>query len=575
MIQYAGIQEDEALFSIPFFQPSTREFRIQAFHNKIPIMVMTYVGTLKTWIYWPLIRWFGSSVWSVRVPVVLVGAITVFIFYLLIRESLIPSARTTLGELEQHNGARRSLTAASFWHWGGQRRPCAALAASAGALLLATDPVFLLTNTFDWGPVALEHVLLVSGCFMLLRLARTFSCTTEPTAAGPLPDLGEGRSGPVPLAKNHARVRFLALGFFCFGLALWNKALFVWALSGLIAGALVVFWPAVRQCLTRRNAAIAVAAFLAGALPFVIYNLRHANATLSENAHFETDRMPAKWLQLERAADGSSLFGYMTSEDSDGPLKPPPTWRGRFAQWIWQRAGQHRETEFFYVFGGMLLLAPLWWRIRAARFSLVFLIVAWSMMALTKNAGASAHHDILLWPFPILFAASVLASIPWRWLSGLAAAAMVLMNLLVLNQYVLQFERDGAAGGFTDAMFALNRELPENQTIYVTDWGMNATLQLTHQGRLRIRSAQGALEGDSPNPEQQAQLLAMLSDSDAIWLEHVRGREFFEGGDEHLERFASMAGFQSDLVRTVPDSNGRPIYQIFRFRAPLPPVTAR
>ena len=31
---------------------------------------------------------------------------------------------------------------------------------------------------------------------------------------------------------------------------------------------------------------------------------------------------------------------------------------------------------------------------------------------------------------------------------------MVVMNLLVVNQYVLQFERDGAAENYTDALFA-------------------------------------------------------------------------------------------------------------------------
>lgn len=509
LIPYAGIQEDEALFSIPLYQPAAREFRVRMFHHTFPIMVMTYVGTLKTLLYRPLIQWFGSSLWTVRLPVVLVGGATVFVFYHLTRDVLTPSRGAT--------------------H--------AALAALAAALLLATDPVFLLTNTFDWGPVALEHALLVTGCFLVFRFA-----------------------------TDQSQIRFLAAGFGCFGLAMWNKALFGWALSGLTAGALTVFWTEVKQCLTWRNVKVAGGAFLAGALPFVIYNIHASSATVRENAHLETDRMPAKWLQLERAADGSSLFGYMTSEDSDRPLKLPPTWRGRLAQWIYQRVGERRETGFFYVFGGMLALAPIWWRVRAARFSLVFLVVAWSMMALTKNAGASAHHDILLWPFPLLFAACVLACIPWRWVAGLAAAAMLLMNLLVVNQYILQFERAGATGGFTDATIALNRLLPEDQTIYVTDWGMNATLQLTHQGRLHLFSAQAALMGDAPNPDQEAQLRTMLADTNAIWLGHVTGREAFEGVNAHLEQFASKAGYQRELLRTVTDSNGRPVYEIFRFR---------
>jgi len=188
------------------------------------------------------------------------------------------------------------------------------------------------------------------------------------------------------------------------------------------------------------------------------------------------------------------------------------------------------------------------------------------MMALTRNAGGAAHHDILLWPFPILFAVSALAQLPWRWLAVAAASAMVLMNLLVVNQYVLQFERDGAAESFTDALFALDRDLPEDRTVYVIDWGINATAQLNHQGRLHLRSVQGPLENPSPSPEESAQLRTMLSDSGALWVDHVASREAFHGVGATLEKLASAAGFRRELVRTVADSNGRPVFEIFRFR---------
>ena len=111
LIPYAGIQEDEALFATPFFWTVAREYRLGLFHHKLPIMVMSYVGALKTWIYWPLVAWLGSNIWVVRLPVALAGAVTVFIFYHLIRNS-------------------------------GSPRPV--LASVAGALMLATDPVFLL-----------------------------------------------------------------------------------------------------------------------------------------------------------------------------------------------------------------------------------------------------------------------------------------------------------------------------------------------------------------------------------------------------------------------------------------------
>src|SRR5580704_11014213 len=78
LIPYAGLQMDEALFAGPYYQTVQREFRIRLFHHNIPLMVMTYIGTLKTLIYWPLIALFRSSfeahplhaAWVLRLPTV-------------------------------------------------------------------------------------------------------------------------------------------------------------------------------------------------------------------------------------------------------------------------------------------------------------------------------------------------------------------------------------------------------------------------------------------------------------------------------------------------------------------------
>src|SRR5579872_16273 len=124
----------------------------------------------------------------------------------------------------------------------------------------------------------------------------------------------------------------------------------------------------------------------------------------------------------------------------------------------------------------MFLAVPLWWRSRMAWFSMVFCGSAWGAMALTRDAGASLHHTILLWPFPLVFMAAVLSGIPskapWNSVLVVAGVVMVGMNLLVLNQYLAQFERFGAARDFTDALFPLRQAMPEGTNVYVVDWGM-------------------------------------------------------------------------------------------------------
>ena len=85
MIPYAGIQADEALFSAPLFPHITNDLRLPLLPHHVPLMVMTYIGSLKTLLYWPIFRIFGTSPWTLRLPVVLLGAITIFVFFHLAR----------------------------------------------------------------------------------------------------------------------------------------------------------------------------------------------------------------------------------------------------------------------------------------------------------------------------------------------------------------------------------------------------------------------------------------------------------------------------------------------------------
>ena len=510
MIPYAGIQADEALFSTPLFPHVTKDLQLPWFPPKFPLMVISYIGSLKTLLYWPIFRILGTGPWTLRIPVVLLGAITVFIFFRLAHASQIP------------RGAQ---------------------AAVIGAFLLATDPVFLLTNTFDWGPVALEHIFVVTGCWLLCLFGRR--------------DAGE------------SSIWYLGGGCLCWGLALWNKAIFIWALSGLVVAGVLVFWPEIKRCLKPRLLLVAAAGFLCGALPLLIYNLTHSRATVTENAHLDTSSFVRKWHQVKSAANGTSLFVYMVGEDWWPNPKTPRSARGRAADWIQRHAGEHRSTGMYYVFGALLFALPWWWKYRAARFSLVFLAVSWVLMALTRDAGGSAHHVVLLWPFPILFVAVALASLPWRRLAWIVAIGMIGMNLLVVIQYAAQFERNGAGDVFTDAIYPLSSSLDTyiERTVYVIDWGLYDNLNLLHQGRLDLRLASGPQAADSPSPEELSEIRRMLRNPETLIVDHVQEHEVFKGNAVRLERAARSMGYRREVVQTIPDSNGRPMFEIVRFVA--------
>jgi hypothetical protein len=220
-----------------------------------------------------------------------------------------------------------------------------------------------------------------------------------------------------------------------------------------------------------------------------------------------------------------------------------------------------------YAGGLALLLVPWWWKSRTARFSLVFMCVTWLAMAVTRDAGMSAHHSVLLWPFPQLFLATALASLPWRKVAMTAGAALVAVNLLVVNQEIADFERNGAIENFSDAVFPLSKEFTDPARPVITvDWGIVGVLGfLDHERGLALRIGDPPFMTDSPSQQERKSIDWLLLTDDPIFVTHVPGLENTPEVRPRLDRAAADRGLHRELVKTVPDSNGRPVFEIFRF----------
>src|SRR5208283_2707785 len=244
-VDRAGLQTDEALFSAPLFR-DWKFFSILLGRWKIPVMNMSYIGALKTWIYAPILLLGHPSPASIRLPVVALGAVIILLYWLL---------------LNRVHGRH---------------------AAWAGCLLLASDTSFLLTTTYDWGPVVLQHLLLIAA---MLFAVRWF--------------------------QNGAEWN-LGIAAFCCGLAFWDKAIFVWVFSGILVW-LLMFLPAILRRLTWRAAGLAVAGLCIGALPLIVYNLLSDPkfSTIRSNSHFRFEDYQRKIFILRGAWSGWGMMGYV------------------------------------------------------------------------------------------------------------------------------------------------------------------------------------------------------------------------------------------------------------------------
>lgn len=509
-IPYVGVQNDEALFGAAIYQPIGVEYQARILRHMVPTMVMSYIGALKAWTYAVIFAVWPPSPYSLRVPVLLIGAVTIWLFFLLLRDV------------------------------AGRR------AALAGAALLAFDTTFLLTTTFDWGPVAFQHLLLVAAVYFLFRFHRS--------------------GGLV----------WLCCGFFCLGMGLWDKALFVWMLGGLGVAALAVFPRQIRFRLTWRNFGLAAACFLLGCWPLVGYNTARQLKTFRANARYSAAGVDNKLYLVRLSMEGSSLLGYIVREE---PAPKP----GRPASAIeeWSVALSDATDEPHVAFTGVafvlaLGLLPWLWTTPARKpilFALVFMVVTWVQMGFTQEAGGGTHHTVLLWPFPHLVIAIAFAQatgvLRRAGLAVLATAIAIVCgsNVLVTNQHLAQLIERGAGAIWTDAIYPLAAylETVPAKRVYIMDWGMFDALRILDQGRLPLAVGSDQVAKESMDDTDRRFLNEMLATSGAVYVGHTDGNEIFNGVSARMKAFAEAAGYHKQALKVIGDRNGRPMFEVYRW----------
>jgi hypothetical protein len=502
-INYAGIQTDEALFAGPLFR-SWQFFSIPIGPYNLPLMNMSYNGTLKTWLYAPiLLPAVRSTAALIRVPAILMGAATIVIF----------------SDLLYRVHSRR--------------------AAWVGCILLATDTSFVLMTAHDWGPVALQHLLLTAAMFCAVRWFQTASSAS------------------------------LAVAAFCCGLAMWDKAVFIWAFAGILIGSLV-FASGIRKRLTWRSVAIVTGALGFGGLPLIIYNFSTEPkfATIRANAQARSGEFSERLRILRVTANGSALFGYLAHEDWAPQPQPARSKLERVSFSIRQLGGEHRRNNMVPAYCGGLLLVPLLWRSRAAKamwFCLIAMVVAWIFMVST--GGGDTHHAVLLWPLPQLFLAVTFAEAAQhvrfgKWLLGAVVGWLAVSNLLVTNQYLYQLIRDGGGDAWTDAIYPLAEGLRHTDAsqIILPDWGMADSLCVLDRDKPMTH-----LAADPFLAELQA-----FSDEKTIWVEHVPGHESWPGVNDRVRDAAQRTGLEGRMLQIYYDRNGRAMFQTLRFCSKSP-----
>jgi 4-amino-4-deoxy-L-arabinose transferase-like glycosyltransferase len=504
-----GIENDEALFAGVFLKPYGGAYTVRIGHSRIPLMVMSYIGTLKAWLYRPLMSSFGTGLTVLRLPVLLAGVASVWLFYRL---------------LYRIAGARAAII---------------------GCTLLAADATYILTTVFDWGPVAFQHLLLLAGLLLLVRFYQLRG----------LPSLFWGAC-------------MLGLGMWDKALAVWMLGGIGVAAAIVLPGRLKAL--ATRRLATVAGLGFLLGVLpllvfnLENGWATFVGNVSRDTSDFPGKAHilietakgdglfgwmfdedWQTPRAHVPASVVERAsAKISSLFGH-----------------------------PRRHALFYAFLLALLAAPLARGdALRAILFALIAMAVAWIQMAANANTGGSVHHTILLWPFPQMVVAVSLAAASRRLgRAGIPAAAVLtaalfLSGVLVANEYFFVSYSYGGAPVWSDAIMPLSGFLKNagTGTVYCVDWGMLDPLRYLNRGKLKLAVGNDPISKPQLTPGDREAILRMIADPGAVFVAHTKEFENFAGTNQRLVNFAESEGYRRGMLAVISDRFGRAAFEVYR-----------
>jgi hypothetical protein len=379
------------------------------------------------------------------------------------------------------------------------------------------------------------------------------------------------------LVRFHQTSSRVCLGaaFFVFGLALWDKALFGWTLVGLTAGLLCAYPQALRRAFSVRNVALAAICLCAGSSPLIYHNLRHPLETFRTNVGWSSAGLDGKVHVLRSTLDGSGMMGYLSYDDPASHPRAPRTPIERLSVSVDELAGKPHFGWMPYCVVAALLMIPFLWRTPARRptlFAAVCMAVVWAQMLFGKGAGSSVHHTVLLWPWPHMLVAAGFSEASRRFgRRGLLAVVLIIAGVsaqstLVSNTYLSQLIRNGGAGPWTDAIYALSDYLPtaSRGEIFILDWGILDPVRVLQRNRLAVRWGADPLLANPPSAEDLKYFRNMIGVQDHVFVLHAAGAEVFAGVNARFSKMLESEGYRREMLRTIADTNGRSVFDVFR-----------
>ena len=127
--------------------------------------------------------------------------------------------------------------------------------------------------------------------------------------------------------------------------------------------------------------------------------------------------------------------------------------------------------------------------------------------------------------------------------------------------------RNGGSPNWTDAIFRLADYMkgvsPSN--VFCVDWGIMDSMRLLSRGKLPLRVGTDPITKPALDTADREFLARTIAGSGHIFINHSKDFEFFTGVNDKLVKYAAEAGYRREVMAVIPDSHGRPVYEVYRF----------
>src|SRR2546421_9028831 len=393
--------------------------------GSVPLFIMPYLGALKAWIYAPIFGVFGVSALPIRLPAILIAAVTLLIFYQLMRAQLGP-----------------------VW-------------ATIGLWIMMVDPANLFPSRLDWGPTVLMHF------FQAAIFALWFSYRNKPE-----------------LWKVALILICFGLGFFDKFNFIWLVLAFVIGISLCYPDSLKNLWVSFPR-LARRMAVITVLIVLGAALYFTLPLLLHFHPPGAHAVGLQV-KWNALLTTLSGVAVAHFVFGNSSGMIQFTPFWLIVTdcylaFACLFFPMSNEEARENRKDGFFFLVIGLLIFLQIVITPQAGgphHYSMVFPLTLLAFAFLAKSLYTQFSTENLRLLAVLLFGSAALC----LFVINVHNTAVYLFHFRTNPRYSPRWSPE-----IYSLSHYINEHGFEAKSVICVDWGMHNQLHALAPKKLRRR----------------------------------------------------------------------------------------